>query len=204
MQGKSLDISMPEPLFTGVPFERIRANQYGISTRTLGQGSLLIAKYGNWKHDPYPLILVSSLYSDGRLGGINLHYLTFKFIKNLLQRFRLFPGSFSFRAIKGDKYIANAYRTYHKNKLTQAKLLNIDFLLTILGSIRSFSPNEIERMRREIEKQLRQQVNPRAADIAELQQITPQKGVDTFTRPGISPEATTPTQPATIPTTPTG
>jgi len=191
---------MPEQIST--PFERIRANQYGLSYRTLGKGSLLVAKYTNFKHDPYPLILVSAIYGDGRLAGVNLHYLTFKFIKTLLQRFRNNQAGFGYSAIKGDKYIVNAYRSYHRNKLTQAKLLNIDFLLNVLGSIRSLSPNEIEKMRREIENQLRQQVNPKASDIAKFyqEQVVPQKqevyGLHTGTVPGTQP---IPGQPATIP-----
>lgn len=219
IMAENLDPNLIGPEIQGSPasnvtpaFQRVRANQYGPSYKTLGKGSLVVAKYLNWKHDPYPLIFVSSLYGDGRLAGVNLHYLTFPFIKTLLQRYRTNQTSFSYQSIKGDKYIVNAFRTYQRNKLTQTKILNIDFLLTVLGSIRSFNPNEIEKMRKEIEKQLRQQVNPKAKDIAQFykEQVASQKrdaynlNKSTFARSGTIPTIpTTPGQAATIPTQPT-
>ena len=42
-----------------VPFRKVGANQQGMTYKPLGKGTLVIAKYDFWKHDPYPLILVN-------------------------------------------------------------------------------------------------------------------------------------------------
>jgi hypothetical protein len=144
-----------------VPFRRIGANQKGLFTKSLGKGSLMVAKYDYWKHDPYPLILVSGFYSDGRLAGVNLHYLTFRYIKGLTQAY-CNNRTFGYQLIKGDKYIVQAFRTYKKAGLKQARLIDSDFLLNVLGTARSYSPNEVEKIRQHVQEQLRQQVNPRS------------------------------------------
>lgn len=143
------------------PFRRVGANQQGITYKPLGKGTLVIAKYDFWKHDPYPLILVSALYGDQRLAGINLHYLTFKYVKSLVKAYCNNKG-FSYQLIKGDKYIVQAFRTYKKAGLKQGKIIDSDFLLNVLGTARSYSPNEVEKIRQHIQQQLRQQVNPRS------------------------------------------
>lgn len=153
--------NQPQPKQQSVPFRRVGANQQGMTTKPLGKGTLVVAKYDFWKHDPYPLILVSALYSDQRLAGINLHYLTFKYIKSLVKAYSDNRG-FSYQLIKGDKYIVQAFRTYKRAGLKQGKIIDGDFLLNVLGTARSYSPNEVEKIRQHIQTQLRQQVNPRS------------------------------------------
>src|SRR3954464_1790502 len=69
------------------PIQRATKQDLEVKNQLLGKGSLVLFKYENWKHDPYPLVLVSRRYADGRIAGINLHYLTFRYIKNLLNRY---------------------------------------------------------------------------------------------------------------------
>ena len=59
--------------------------------KTIGKGSLIHFQYLNWHHDPYPLTLVSAVYKGpprpGLVAGVNLHYLTFKFIRALIKQY---------------------------------------------------------------------------------------------------------------------
>lgn len=155
--------------------------------KPLGKGSLLIAKYDYFKNDPYPLILVTALYSQppraGMLAGINLHYLTFNYVKFLVQNYCNNRG-FSYLTIKGDPYIVQAFRTYKKSGLRQGKLLDKDFFLNVMGSVRSFDPSQIDKIRQHIQNQLRQKVNVRSDDMQQ------------------DMKATIPGQPASIPGSP--
>ncbi len=146
-----------------VPYRRVAVNQMG-QNQPLRKGSIFVGRYLFWKHDPYPLVLVSSLYTDGRVAGVNLHYLTFNYVRKLVQNYC--NKSFGYPLIKGDKYIVNAFRTYKKQGLRQVRVIDCDFLLNVLGSVRSYKPSEIEKIRQQVQQQLRQQVNPRADDIA--------------------------------------
>lgn len=149
--------------------ERIAQSKTDIFRRvyhkTIQKGSLVTYMYLRWQHDPYPLVLCSSIYHDGKVAGINLHYLTFKYIRYLI---KMYCGkAFSYSLIKGNNYIKNAFRTYKRNAIRGAKILDCEFLLTVLGSIRSFNPNEIEKMRQEIQKQLKAKMNPTADDLTQ-------------------------------------
>lgn len=132
--------------------------------KSIQRGSLSTFQYLHWKHDPYPLVLCSGIYQDGRIAGINLHYMTFKYIKYLIQQYC--GKQFSYPLIKGNNYIYNAFRTYKKDGVRMTKLLDCNFLLTILGSLRSFNPTEIEAMRQEIQRQLRERMNPTVEETA--------------------------------------
>jgi hypothetical protein len=186
------------------PLKKVGANQYGMTYKPLGKGTLVIAKYDFWKHDPYPLILVSALYNDQRLAGINLHYLTFKYVKSLVKAYCNNRG-FGYHLIKGDKYIVNAFRTYKRAGLKQGKMIDGDFLLNVLGTARSYSPNEVEKIRQHIQQQLRQQINPRANQLTNqlanaLKQQ--QSGRDTMADGRRNPNlASIPTMPASQPPT---
>lgn len=131
--------------------------------KSLGKGSLCVFNYQFYKHDPYPMQLVSSIYSDGKVAGLNLHYLTFRYVKFLIKQY-CGSGSFSYQNIKGDRYIVNAFRTYKPNGMRNIKMIDCQFLLSILGRIRSFNPNEIEAIRKEVQEQLGRATNPKASD----------------------------------------
>lgn len=135
--------------------------------KTLRKGALTYFQYSFWKHDPYPLVLVSSLYTQpprpGLLAGVNLHYLTFKYIKYLIQ---MYCGKqFYYNQIKNNLYIYNSFRTYKRTGIRLAKMLDCNYLMNILGAVRSYKPSEIAAIRKFIQEQLRKQVNPTARDL---------------------------------------
>ena len=92
--------------------------------KTIGKGALTTFNYVFWKHDPYPLVLCSSVYHDGKVAGINLHYMTFKYIRYLIQQYC--GKQFSYQLIKGNNYIYNAFRTYKRNGIRMAKILDCE------------------------------------------------------------------------------
>jgi hypothetical protein len=130
----------------------------------LSKGKLCLFQYLFFKHDAYPMVLVSSMYRDGRVAGLNMHYLTFRYVKFLIQNY-CNKGMFSYNNIRGDRYIVNAFRTYKRNGVRNVKIINCDFLLSILGQIRSFNPNEVEAIRKEVERQLGRITNQRANEV---------------------------------------
>lgn len=150
------------------PYNAIAANQHGPALGSISRGSLIAFYYPNsWAktpnviHDPYPLIIVTDIWPS-YVRGINLHYLTFPYIKSILQG-NCGNTGFSYYNIRGDNYIKNAFRMYVRIGMRKVKKLDCDFLLTILGTMRSFAPGEIDNMRRYIQEQLNRQMNPRAS-----------------------------------------
>jgi len=104
---------------------------------------------------------MTSRYSDGRIAGLNLHYLTFPYVRWLIQH-HCGNDAFRYTTIKGDKYIVNSFRTYKFAGLRLVRGIDCDFLRTVLTSLRSFDPEEIEAMRKEVNKQLRERMNMKA------------------------------------------
>lgn len=153
-----------------------QVNNPRAASQHIGQGVLMAFSYSFWKNDPYPLIIVSRVEYGKMIWGVNLHYLTFPYIKNLLSTQCNNP-SFSYASIKGQNYIVNAYRSYKWAGIRQVRILDCSFLLTVMGLVRSFDPAEIEIIRRQIQEQVRQQINPTTRDI-----ITP-KPVQTAAPP---------------------
>jgi hypothetical protein len=146
-------------------FQSVPANQYGPTIRSFSTGFLFSCQYMFFKHDPSPLILMTRMYADQRVAGINLHYLTFPYVKWLIQHY-CGRGDFTYQRIKSDKFIVNAFRTYKRSGIRLVKAMDCQFLVTILGQLRSWNPNEIESMRREVQKQLSQAMNPKASEMA--------------------------------------
>lgn len=131
-----------------------------VSVRELGKGSLCVFKYDFFKHDPYPMMLVTSRYHDGKMAGVNLHYLTYRYVQYLVKQFCGRAG-LSYQNIRGDRYIVNSFRTYKPNGMQNIKMVDCRALITILGRIRSFNPNEVKAIREEVERQLGSIKNPR-------------------------------------------
>lgn len=129
----------------------------------VGKGSLITFNYSFHRpgHDPYPMVIVTDVW-QGFIRGVNLHYLTFPYIKQILQSNGNNP-SFSYANIKGDEYITSAFRQYKRNGIRQLKKFDATFLLTVLKSVRSFDPSEIEAIRQSVRQQIQQYTRPEAA-----------------------------------------
>ena len=146
------------------PVRRVAANQYGPSVKPIGKGSLVHFNYQFWQHDPYPLVVVTDIFPL-YIRGVNLHYLTFPYIKNLLQA-NCDNNGFSYYNIRGDQYIVNAFRTYKRAGIKRLKTLDCDFILHVLASVRALDPNEVDNLRKVIQEQIRRRAQPKAEELS--------------------------------------
>jgi hypothetical protein len=119
-------------------------------------------------HDPYPLVIITDIWPEF-LRGVNLHYLTFPDIKSILQESSANP-MYSYANIKPKKALAEAFRVYNRRGMHQIKMMDIDFLLNVLGAVRSWSPSEINAIENQIQAQIRQQLQTKAQELTAASQ----------------------------------
>lgn len=157
------------------PQSRIANNQYGFSSKTITRGSLIsfhypvsYAKIPNVIHDPYPMIIVTDIWPK-YIRGVNLHYITFPFIKSLLQQHGGNTG-FSYSHIKSNSYLAQSFRMYVRMGVRQPRKLDTDFLLDVLGTVRSLAPGEFERIKKVIQAQIQQRLQVKANELQSYEQ----------------------------------
>jgi hypothetical protein len=151
------------------------ANQYGPTLRSnlIAKGSLVTFNYMFFKHDQNPLVIVTDIWRD-YIRGVNLHYLTFPYVKRLLQGYCDNVG-FGYANIRGDDYIVSAFRQYKRNGIRQIRKLDCAFLLNVLASVRTFDPAEVDAIRNSVREQIRKVTNPVAQATPEQPiQQTPQ------------------------------
>lgn len=87
----------------------------------IGIGDLVRFQYTNWKHDPYPMIIVHDSHfvyptnpgAGDHLRGVNLNYLTMSAIVYMGQNFCGSQG-FNYGSIVGRRDITAAFRTYKR------------------------------------------------------------------------------------------
>lgn len=153
------------------PFQGVGSNQYGFSSSIVAKGSLLAFNYPisyakeqpYYIHDPYPLVIVTDIWPH-YLRGVNLHYLSFPYIRHLLQP-NCGNTGFSYSNIRADKYIASAFRMYYREGMHKPKKLDCAYILDLLGTVRRFSNTEIERIRDEVRKQIQQRLQLKAEQL---------------------------------------
>jgi hypothetical protein len=145
----------------GSLFRSVENRQPVATNQIVKKGSLVSFGYSMWVHDPYPLVIVTDLSQGTRLRGVNLHYLTFPYIKTLLRTGAGNMG-FSYLNIKADPYIVGAFRSYKWQGIRQVKMLDSDFLLTVMATVRSFDPSQVAAIRQAVQEQISREVNPRA------------------------------------------
>lgn len=131
--------------------------------QVLKKGSLITFNYMFWKHDPYPLLIVSNVIQGKFIKGVNLHYLTFPYIKNLIKNCN--NPAFSYQTIKGDRYISNAFRGYKWNGIRQIKYLDCDFILNAMGLTRGIDVNQLDAIKKSVQDQVGKQMGIKAEDL---------------------------------------
>lgn len=156
------------------PYLHLAANQYGPSVKRIYRGNLIWFRYVNYRHDPFPLVIITDIWQN-YIRGINLHYLTFYYVKKLLN-LHCDNMMFSYFLIKHDRFMKNAFRTYKRLGIKQVRKLDCSFLLNVLGSVMSFDPAEVEQMRVYVKEQLRRQFQPRAEAVEERYMGMVEKG----------------------------
>lgn len=157
------------------PLRRIATNQYGVAGRTITKGSLISFQYPksfatipNVIHDPRPMLIVTDVWPP-YIRGVNLHYLTYPYIKKLLQTWGG-NQSFSYSNIKPDKYVALAFRMYYLKGIMRPKRLDSEWLNVVLQSARAFDSGEVEKIRSVIEQQIQSRLQIKASELTAYEQ----------------------------------
>jgi hypothetical protein len=135
-------------------------------------GSLISFNYTFWKNDPYPLVLV--IENDSRkdkIAGINLHKLLPYDIKELMSKFN--QMGYAYGNISDQKKFREAYRTYKKVGIRQQRVFDAQFLLKVISMVKTTDPAEVQIIRRQVQEQLKQQINPKASQFTNLNQTNP-------------------------------
>lgn len=144
-------------------FNKIFTNPQSIISKSnenlLNRGGVLIFNYSYWKHDPYPLIMISDYVLGIRIRGINLHYLTYPVISTILSQ-NCDNKAFSYSNISQNNYIKSAFRTYKWSGVRQIKKLDCKILLKMISGVRSLDPTQVQTIRQSIEDQLQRTTNP--------------------------------------------
>ena len=128
----------------------------------IAKGALIAFQYQFWKKDAYPLVLVSNVIQGQKIFGVNLHYLTFPFIRQIL---KVGGGNLGFSWIhikNSGQYLTHAFRSYKWQGIRQVRMLDTQFLLTVMATVRSFDPNQIQAIRKSVQEQMQRMVNPKA------------------------------------------
>lgn len=132
-------------------------------------GSLISFNYTFWKNDPYPLVIViENNARKDKISGINLHRLLPYDIRELMGKFN--QMGFAYGSISDQKKFRAAYRTYKKIGIRQQRVFDVQFLLRVISMVKTTDPAEVQIIRRQVQEQLKQQINPKASQFTNLNQ----------------------------------
>ncbi len=142
-----------------------------ISTSNITKGSLIsfhypvsMAREPNMIHDPYPMLIISDITPKYVL-GVNLHYLTYRYIQTILQN-NVGNASFSYSTnIKPDPYMSKAFRSYVRVGMSSIKSLDKKRLFDILKTVKSFGTNDVEEIRAKIQQQIQNRLQVKADEL---------------------------------------
>jgi hypothetical protein len=144
------------------------------------KGSIISFHYvsqrvGQMIHDPYPLVLVSDIFSNA-IRGVNLNYLTVPYVKNMINRYLDKPVNYAILKAQEGAYVVGskddpgAFRTYKRSGISQLRMMDSQFLIGIATVARTLAPNELDQIRMQIEELIKYQLNqPMAQPGAEIQ-----------------------------------
>jgi hypothetical protein len=117
-----------------------------INSANATKGNVLSFNYMFFSVDPYPTIITTGVYSDFRVSGVNLHYISFPIFRALLNQWAGNP-SFSYSTIKNQPILKQAFRTYKLHGIRNAKKINYKAILNYLSIIRNYSPQEMQQIK---------------------------------------------------------
>jgi len=153
----------PMPANVSGLFQSVQ-NQQQQASNYLNKGRLITFNYSRWIHDPYPLLILTDVIPNVRIRGINLHYLTFPFVKTMLQTGCTSP-QFSYQNVKGNPYIVGAFRSYKWQAIRQVRYLDCQFILAVMATVRSFDPSQVQAIRRAVQEQIQQYSQPNVTQL---------------------------------------
>jgi hypothetical protein len=180
--------------------------QRGFFNPTVGRGSLIWFKYpvslskDRYQiHDPTPLVIVTDIWPN-ILRGVNLHYLTLPYINNLMTQCD--NPNYSYGNVRGDRYIANAFRMYYRRGMSGIQKVDCSTLFSMQEVDRQrklLTPAELEAMRKQMQAQIQSVLQNQTTDLNQMEQQklsnwqnqpapTPQPGQQPTNTPPNTPE----------------
>ncbi len=121
------------------------------NSKSIINGSVISFNYQNFNHDPYPIIISTGPMSYGRIGGLNLHYLTFPVFRALLNSWAG-NTAFNYFIIKNEPIIKNAFRSYKISSIKNIKKIHYKAILQIMSIKRNFSPEEMNEVQKAVDQ----------------------------------------------------
>lgn len=128
-------------------------NVINVYDSTSQKGRLVSFHYQFFKHDPFPVILTTGLMGSNKIGGLNIHYLTFPVYRALLNSWAG-NNTFNYYIIKNEPLIKQAFRSYKLNGIKNAKLIEWKSIIEVLSIIRNYSPQEIQKIQQFVDQQV--------------------------------------------------
>ena len=167
-------LSILEQLFSPVASA---GGQKRLNNYSPKRGTLISFSYAFWRNDPNPLVIVvNNEKTSDKISGINLHRLTMTDIGELVRRSGRMD--FSYRSLADRQTFKDAYRSYKRAGMRVIRTFDSRFLLRVINMIRSYDPADIEIMRRQVQEQIMNQINPKAEDLTNLSQKDTDAGVN--------------------------
>ena len=114
-------------------------------------GTVISFFYSFFDHDPYPIIITTGSMPNERIGGLNLHYLTFPVFRALLNNWAG-NSAFNYLIVKNQPIIKNAFRSYKINGIKNAKKVNYQAILEVMSINRNYSPQEMLAIQQAVDK----------------------------------------------------
>lgn len=156
------------------PIQRLARNQHGFSASKVSRGSLISFHYPvSWAvvpnviHDPHPMLIITDIWPK-HIRGLNMHYLTFPYIKKILENYG--GKNLSYATIRPDAYMAQAFRMYIRQGVRQPRLLDLPWLQSVLLEAKSFDPGEVEKIRMSIQQQIQNRLQAKADELTSYEE----------------------------------
>ena len=152
---------VPKMYMAGL-FKPVRGGPKKVGLGEVRSGTVIRFNYTPlFKHDPYPLVIVTDRMPDGDVRGVNLKYFTVNYVVQMIRNYCGKPG-FSFRNIASDRYFVGAFRRYKSYGMRNIEMLDCELILKTIDIMRNHDPNQQKAARESIEKQVREKINPTA------------------------------------------
>ena len=145
-------------------FKPVRGGPKKVGLGEVRSGAVIRFNYTLWKHDPYPLVIVTDRMPDGDVRGVNLRYFILNYVVQMIRNYCGKPG-FSFRNIAPNRYFVGAFRRYKSFGMRNIEMLDCDLILKTIDMIRTHDPNQQQAMREAVQEQLRKKVNVTAEEL---------------------------------------
>jgi len=146
-------------------FKPVRGGPKKVGLGEVRSGTVIRFNYATlFKHDPYPLVIVTDRMPDGDVRGVNLKYFVMNSVVQMIRNYCGKPG-FSFRNIASNRYFVGAFRRYKSFGMRNIEMLDCELILKTIDMMRTHDPNQEQAIREAVQEQLRKKINVTAEEL---------------------------------------